>query len=298
MKNRFLFILIILSTSFLYSIDLDIQEKPLWVQFEEAKSLYQNGEFQEALDFFLEVTKNPRPFPEAEYMIGLLYLEEGELEIAEEQILKALGYSNYLQVPQDLMKYKYTLSNIYLLKDDYDGYVYTLKDIIGQDEIDLQEVRDDKAYYDTLLESGLDRLLHLYRKDANNVVNARINLGYYYNSIGEYKKAVNYLLSPTIALITEVINDNILNDREYVFQSMTLFFSEVKNSDRARNYFIEHGFYRLFYYLAESLYGIGEDDTAQEIWILLKDSGVKSKWITKAKRQILVPTLEKWKFIY
>ncbi|QEN05848.1 hypothetical protein EW093_14440 [Thiospirochaeta perfilievii] len=294
MRNSLLIICLTLLSLPLFSLD----KKPNWVNFQEAKMFYESGNFREALDYYLQVTKSPTPNPEAEYMIGLLYLEEGELEIAEEQILKAISLSHYLQVKEDLMFYKYSLAKVYLLKDDYDSYVSTLKDIIGKSSIDLQEVRDQRAYYDTILESGVNRLLHLYRKDADNVLNARIYLGYYYNSIGKYLESVNYLLSPMLSLVTEVINDNIKQDREYVFISMEQFFKEVGKNKRVQEYFEENDFYKLFYYLGESFYGLGLKEQANEFWELLVNSNLESKWINKAKKQLKDPSLEEWKFVY
>ena len=162
----------------------------------------------------------------------------------------------------------------------------------------MQEVRDQKAYFDVLIESGINRLLHLYRKKADNVLNARVYLGYYYNSKGEYKESVNYLLSPILALLTEVINDNVLNNREYEFLSVENLFSKISTNKRIEMYFIEHDFYKLFYYLGESLFGMGYKDRANEIWLLLANSDISLKWKNKAKQQLKDPVLEYWKFVY
>lgn len=295
MRNKILFLLILL----IYTVSIfSLEEKPLWVEFQEAKRLYESGHFQEALDYFLDVTKSETPFPEAEYMIGMLYLEEGELDIAEKQIMKAIELSTYLEVQEDLISYRYSLAKVYLLKEEYENYIYTLKEIIGKDEIDLDDIRDQKAYYDTLLESGIDRLMHLYRKDADNVLNARIYLGFYYNSIGDYKSSVNYLLPPMLALLSEAIDDNVKQDREYVFESMDLFFSRIEGNERIKGYFSEHDIYKVFYYLGESLYGLNNEERAIEIWTLLANSDIKSLWVNKSKKQILNPILETWKFIY
>jgi len=275
-----------------------LEKKPLWVEFQEATELYYTGHFQEALDYFIEVTKGDRPFPEAEYMIGLLYLEEGELRIAESQIKKAISLSVYLEVPEDLLDYKYSLANIFLLKDDYDNYVNILKDIIGGDEINLDDIRDQKAYFDTLVNSGINRLLLLYRAKADNIINARILLGYYYNSIGEYKKAISYLLTPTIAFISEVVSDNALKDREYSFVSLELFFKEISDNKRVLEYYKDNGFFKLMYYLGESLLGIEKKAEAIEVWTLLANSGIDSMWVKKSKKQLLNPKLENWKIVY
>lgn len=296
MRNRYLILFLIFNISvLLYSLEDD---KPLWVEFQEAKSLYENGHFQEALDFFLDVTTSETPYPEAEYMIGMLYLEEGELALAEKQVIKAIDLSSFLEIKEDLNKYKYSLANIYLLKEEYDNYVYTLKDILGKDEIDIDEIRDQKAYYDSLLNSGIDRLLHLYRKEADNVLDARLYLGYFYNSQGDYKASVNYLLSPMLALFSEAIEDKTVRDREYLFESMEIFLTQIQNDERVANYFKEHDVYKVLYYLGESLYGLGEEQRGLEIWTLLANSNIESLWVNKAKKQVLNPILETWKFIY
>lgn len=296
MRSRVLILFLLLITTLLGSHALE--NPPLWVKFEDAKELFRNGHFQESLDFFIEVTKGDKPFPEAEYMIGLLYLEEGELLIAEKQILKAIDQSPFLQFPRDLTDYKYTLAEVYLLKEDYENYVLTLKDIIGGDQLTLDDIRDQKAYFDTLINSGMNRFLHLYRERADNVINARILLGYYYHNIGDYKNSVNYLLTPTLALITEVVEDNKMIDREYLFDSMEDFFIEIKENKRALDYFEEHDFYKLLYYLGESLLGLEEEERALEVWSLLADSDIDSLWVKKAKKQVLNPTLENWKLMY
>lgn len=275
-----------------------LDELPLWVEFEKAKELFHNGEFQDALDFFIKATKADTPYPEAEYMIGLLYLEEGELKIAEEQVKRAIELSPYLQSQEDLTHYKYTLADIFLLKEDYNNYIETLKGIIGGDEIDLSDVRDQKAYFDVLINSGMNRLLHLYRKKADNVINARLLLGYYYHGIQDYKNSVNYLLSPCLALISEVIDDNIQMDREYTFTDINSFLKDSKNNRRINTYYEEHDFYKVLYYLGESLLGLGYKDRALEIWSILAESDIDSLWVKKSKKQILNPTLENWKVIY
>lgn len=294
LRIKVLLLLLFYLSSFIYAIE----GKPLWVEFQEAKALYESGEFKEALNYFLSVTKGDRPFPEAEYMIGLLYLEEGELEIAEKQILKALENSHYLEVEQDILNYKYKLAEIYLLKEDYSSYVEQLKEIIGGDELNVKEIKDQKAFYDTLLDSGIDRLLHLYRKEADNVLNARVYLGYYYNSIGDYKRSVSYLLPSMLALITEVISDRTLLDREYIFTGMNDFFLSLNRDKRASTYFNEHDFYRVFYYLAESLYGLEREEIARDIWELMVLVDIESPWIRKANKQLREPELETWKLIY
>ncbi len=294
MKNNlivFYLIFVLLSIS-------SLEDKPLWVEFQEAKDLYERGDFQEALGFYLDVTKSNTPYPEAEYMIGLLYLEEGELALAKEQVKKAISLSHYLQFPEELLEYRYKLAQIYLLQEDYDNYILTLNEIIGREEIDLAEVRDQKAYFDTLIDSGLNRVLHLYRKKADNVLDARVKLGYYYNSIGKYKESVNYLLSPLIAFISEVIDDNILIDREYIFTSVEIFLKEISNNKRALNYFNEHEVFKVFYYTGESLYGMDQTERAFEIWNFLAESSIDSMWINKARQQLDNPVVEDWKIIY
>lgn len=289
----------ILLIIFINSITLFCRDNlPMWVQFENAKELFRTGQFQESLDFFLEVTKGNKPFPEAEYMIGLLYLEEGELQIAEKQIKKAIELSPYLQVQKDLIEYKYSLGQVYLLKEDYENYLITLKDIIGGDQLSLEDIRDQKAYFDVLINSGMDRFLHLYRVRADSVINARILLGYYYHNVGDYKNSVNYLLTPVLALISEVVEDNKSFDREYLFTDMDSFFKEVRDNKRALQYFEEHDFYKLFYYLGESLLGLDKRERALEVWTLLANSEIDSLWVEKSKKQILDPTLENWKLIY
>lgn len=294
MKIKVLLLVLLCTMTLIHSLE----EEPVWVEFQQARALYDSGEFKEALNYFLNVTQGDRPFPEAEYMIGLLYLEEGELEIAEKQVLKAMENSHYLEVKQDLLTYKYKLADIYLLKEDYESYVSQLKNIIGGDDLDVKEIRDQGAFYDTLLESGIDRLLHLYRKDADSVLNARVYLGYYYNSIGDYKLAVSYLLPSMLALITEVINDRVVDNREYTFTGMDNFFISLNRDKRAAKYFKEHDFYRVFYYLAESLYGLGEAEKAKEIWDLMVMVDLDSPWIRKARKQLREPELETWKLIY
>lgn len=292
MKNKFLTGLLLLTISF-----FTFGEEPDWVNYSRAKEKYYNGEFKESLDYFLDVTKDGN-FPEAEYMIGLIYLEEGELALAKDQVQKAIDLKHYLEVPQDLIHYRYKLAQILLLQEDYTQYEKLLRDISGGEIIDLTEVRDQKAYYDTLLSSGMDRLLHLYRRDPENTINANIELGYYYNSIGEYKRSVNYLLTPVISLITEVIEDNKQFDREYVFVDMETFFTEAEKNRRIHGYLYKNEFYKMFYYLGQSLLGLEEEEKAIEVWKLLADSNIESRWVKKSKEQILEPTLENWTFIY
>lgn len=204
-----LVILLFLSFS-LYGEDVsDIdREHPSWILLEKGRSFFADKELATALNYFILAKEREVIYPEAEYWIGRVFEEEGELILAEEQYLKALEMARFLYITEDRFEIKYRLADIYLKKGDMRGYESELLSIIEEEiEFDIMVQNREQQYIRVITEEGLDELLFLYREKNTFSLKALSELGAYYYNNGQYRSSIIKNLYAIMTIYTVGIDE-------------------------------------------------------------------------------------------
>ncbi|MDC7223625.1 MAG: hypothetical protein PQJ60_07765, partial [Spirochaetales bacterium] len=157
-----LILLLLLGGAFsLAAEELSEKEKnmPVWVLMEKGKASFREGDFATALTYFTYSRNKGAVLPEAEYWMGRVYEEEGELPLAILQYEKSLDQARYLYIPEEKTEIVYRLAGAYLKGQEPEKYEYRLQRLID-DEVDRSRevVEREHLYTSTLKEKGLDEL--------------------------------------------------------------------------------------------------------------------------------------------
>lgn len=191
---------------------------PVWVLMEKGKASFREGDFATAYSFFIHARNKGAVLPEAEYWMGRVYEEEGELPLAIAQYQKALELSRYLYIRDDSIEISYRLADAYKKQGDWDRYEFRLQVLVDGEIARSQEVLDrEHLYATTLKEKGLDELLYLYRLDYRYSLRAFQELGVFYYKQGRYRSATIYNLYSVMTYFSLGVEELIREDPEFQF---------------------------------------------------------------------------------
>lgn len=213
--------------------------------------IYGESYFHGSFNEFRTYLKNNEVYPEADYLIGKIYIAEGEPEFATQYLNKAVKSYEVLDVPDVKYDILYTLSEIALSQINYDGlidyvnaskaftenyftdYEKYLLNILDQDEY----FKDDK-YTQAMIriihnnkKDSVDKFFILYRNNDDISIRALQQLSSYYFDISsilkdekevkvEREKALKCSAMACIIAVTRI--EEILKDRITGYSYTTL----------------------------------------------------------------------------
>ncbi|MDC7221653.1 MAG: hypothetical protein PQJ59_17100 [Spirochaetales bacterium] len=219
-KTALIFFILLLCQVFLFAEDLSEDEKdmPVWVLMEKGKASFREGDFATALTYFTYSRNKGAVLPEAEYWMGRVYEEEGELTLAVFQYEKALDQARYLYISDEKTEIFYRLAQAYLKSQEPAKYESLLLRLVNEEvERSRVVVEREHLYASTLKEKGLDELLYLYRLDYNRSLRAFRELGAYYYKKGEYRSGILYNLYAVMTFYSLGIEQLIRENPEFQF---------------------------------------------------------------------------------
>lgn len=174
-----------------------------WLLFEKGLNTFQNRNYGESLNYFNKLIERHGVFPEAEYWIGRVFEQEGEIILAERQYLKALEAERTLLIPNEKYEIKYRLAELYKYREDYDNYKQVLNSIV-LDELENNQLAlgNERNAINTLKRDGIDRTLLLFRHAFTYSIESFNQLGVYFYKTGEYRAASSKLIYPLLSLFS------------------------------------------------------------------------------------------------
>jgi len=298
--------------------DLDT---PLWIIYEKGLASFDQREYGDALILFREAISrdSQQIFPEAEFAIGLVYEEEGELALAEEQYLRALNHRDRLSIPDMVYEIRYRLCRLYYLSGREqlfyeDNYAILMESSLYGDPQSIEELHHQMK--NTFLQNGLDYLLVLYRPEITFEREALKNLAFYNLEKQRYESASFQLMLLSSALLSIAIEQYREDFPDYQFEKeesdesassrINAFIRKTHLRPSLKDFLRRSDFYQAVYYWGLSLYSEslapeldGETSSllnqrAQEIWFLIADLGDEEAgiWGRKALRQLEKPHRE------
>ncbi len=201
-----------------YSQPVEDQDLPGWVLYEKGLFLYEEGELDQALEYFNLSAKSGNLTPEANYYIGRIYEEEGDYLLAEKQYDKALEDSRFLYIPEQKWSIYYSLAGIYLNRDEYDRYEQMLLSVFDEELSRNEEIlRREHAYVQMLKEEGMDKFLLLFRINLTYSLESASQLGVFYARRGEVKRSLIKNLYTVLSLYSSSIEYLLAKEPDFSF---------------------------------------------------------------------------------
>jgi tetratricopeptide (TPR) repeat protein len=235
-----------------------------------------------------------KDYPEAEYWIGEVYLAEGEYPIALKQFLKVLDLSDRLDTPAFRTEVLYRIADIHAKRREYLEMEKRLQEIIAADELWNKDTESfiRAAMVRTLSDSGIDRFLTMYRYEYGVSEKAHRLLGVYYYTSGRHARSVEHLLFSFLIQNTTVLNYLSRVKPEYVFTVFGELSSSIKEFSGLVDYAREVEYFKTIYYLGASLFAVGKNNAALEIWRVLSVQANAGEWKGRAELQLRKPFIE------
>ncbi len=191
------------------------QRIPSWLLLEQGKSLYQQGDYGEALRKFLLTKRSTVYAPEANYLIGRIFNTDNNLSLAISQMQEALDQKDFFYDPNDIYNLYMTLANLYFRKQDYQQYEATLLKVITMElPATADELRKGRQIRSMLQEQGIDEVLYYYGDNYSHIIPALNELALYYYKQGYYNDTLRLGLYSVISTMSQGID--YLRQQQYI----------------------------------------------------------------------------------
>jgi len=235
-------------------------------------------------------------FPEADIWIGRTFLAGGEQELAMRQFERALANRHLLENPGLATDLMYEIAEIRRLRGEYRemerALLAALEDSAlwagaGQGWQAGTFARD--AMTRTLQDSGVERLLSLYRYGDSRSMRAHRELGFFYAASGRHARAQEHLMFAFLIQNTVIIDELIRRRFDFAFTTLADLADEISRDRFLLSYAEDGEYYRVAFYLGNALFGNGHAVRARELWGFVASREGAGQWQARAAAQLRAP---------
>ncbi len=251
---------------------------------------YSYEDFDFSIDNVLSYLRQSENYPEADYLLGRLYFNEGELEIAESYFTRAYDNRYLLDVSDVQIDILYSMADLFAVRQNWNAFEEVLLLVASEDESYYQDGKASPFLHSitSALKNGMDpdRFFLLFRNDYYKSLQAWNYLTYYYEDNGYSEKALEVALLFTTSALHRI--DEVLEDRDinYSYTDLQSFFSDVSLFNDIAVWAENNYFWEGFYMLAKLSREQGYGDFATSIFINLASECPVHEWRTLAERAL------------
>ena len=285
---------IILLTGALGAQESDI-DSPYWVLFEKGKYEFEKGELGQALMLFQQAReKAGGNYPQAEVAIGDIFFAGQEYSLAEEFYMKAYEHRQAFLTQQEKYSVLLKLAVLYENISAYKQMEDQLLEIIKDDPYfsDKAYSRYRRSLSDLFKKDGLDQMLLFYRIDILFPQEAHSRLSYFYYRTGNNSKSILHALYLINSVFSSAIEEIRKKDPEYQFTTIKSLLQVAEGKDNILRLFHESDLFRTMYYLAGASYDGGFKTRSRQVWQLLADTSMATKYTVLSAKQLNSPWVE------
>ena len=242
-------------------------------------------------------------YPEADYLLGKLYIFEGEYTVADKYLTNAWLNAGILDIPDQKFDILYQMANLAKLQKNDEKYEKSLLLIIaddnyikpdGTDDIFIKAVKQSIARDDTTI----DKLFTLYRSKAYTSLNAYYLLADYYASKGNSDKALSMSTLATLISFTRIYEAVAARDMEYKFEkpanarnkpnsAFLAYLETVGKYYDISEWGAKNGIWKGYFNYAKILHNAGRYELAEELFSCLSQYCPEDFWRNMALRELL-----------
>lgn len=234
---------------------------PAWISFERAEEASREGpdrDYAEALRLYSQALAVQPLYPEAHAGIARLYRTEGDVAMARRHYERALEQSRAFQIPDEEYALRIELAEMYLQTGATEDYRNALQRVINRDPVfaGIDGSLQREAMRDRLHESGLNRVLTLYRLDFPQSLEAHRHYADYLlqqGSTEDTARAVEHLLFAVVEIAGRAVDAIIDREFDYQFTSVADLLLTARRFPEVQRYLDESDFLGLLLKLAAAL---------------------------------------------
>lgn len=257
---------------------------------ENTLTFYSLEFFDYSIENLLEYFKKRNSFPEADYLLGKLYMLEGELEIAELFFTAAYENRDFFDIPDVQYDVLYSMADLYDLQGKKNNYEEVLMLIVA----DSQKYRPQGLPSPFLtaiisaIEGGMDvnKFFLLYRDDYYKGIKGWALLTKYFSELNLDDRALETATLFSLASLTRI--DEVLTDRDihYSYTTLQELFKKIKTFNDISTWATNNDIWEGFYLFAQICDKKGFSAFAQEIYSALALECPEKKWQILSKNAL------------
>lgn len=250
----------------------------------------------------LEELDRLKMFPEVEYWIGETYRMEGELGVALEQYKKAHEQRAFLENPAFDTDILYKIVELLKIRQEYGEMEARAREILAQDSLYSGPATTLIAMARILTESGINRLVAIYRHN-NTTERAYRLLGMYYYATeapkpegyaaGRLSPAAEHLMIAFLNQNTILIQELIRHQYDFAFSTLDALITDANRYPVLAAYMADCEYFKTIYYFAAALYADGKPVLGRRLWTLLSLHPEAGEWSKRSANQLRSPFMDK-----
>ncbi|MFI3256939.1 MAG: hypothetical protein R3Y36_01425 [Spirochaetales bacterium] len=251
---------------------------------------YSVEEFNFSVQNIVEYLKQATEFPEADYLLGKLYMAEGEPDIADAFFIKAYESRLFLDIPDMQYDILYSLAELYNLQNKSDTYEEVLLLIASEDENYYMQ-GSPSTFLNAVTNAvknnmETDKFFLLYRNDFYKTLNAWYYLTKYFYDLNHTEKAFETAILFAVVSFTRI--DEVLKnyDMHYEYEGLQYLFQKLKTFPDIATWATKHNMWEGFYLLAELCRQQGFNDFANELYSALATECPERTWKILAQKAL------------
>ncbi|MBO4704752.1 MAG: hypothetical protein J5647_03330 [Spirochaetaceae bacterium] len=215
--------------------------------------LYGNSYFNNSVTKIKNFYQDRAAYPEADYLIAKIYMQEGEYSSAADYYEKALANKDVLDVPDEKYDIMYDAAELARLRKDEVKFQNYLNQIL-KDNDRFSDGEKYTAYLKAIVRysisrqaDSIDKLFLLYRSNHYKSLNALLKLTEYYISNNEYERAYYTCILSVLTSFTRIYEIITARNQKYTYTTLDLFFKEALKYRDVKEWMNKNNVWRGFY---------------------------------------------------
>ncbi len=255
-------------------------------------SKYSKEYFSNSMSKFLETARKYYAYPEADYMLGNLYILEGEYVQAEKYLDAAWENCEILDIPNQKYEILYKMSYLANLQKDYDKYEKTLQLIIADDGYITTTGADGsllRAVKQSMerKEMTIDKLFMLYRSHSYDSLDAYYKLADFYLARNEKEKAVKMATIANLTAFTRLYDAVKERDMDYKYTDFLSYLEKIGKYYDISEWGSKNGIWKGYFKYSQLLIECGKEEMGKELLSALSQYCPEDYWRSMAFRELL-----------
>ena len=236
-----------------------------------------------------EHVKKNTAYPEADFLLGKLYMREGEYELSEQFYTSAYEHRLYLDVSDVQFDILYDLAELYALTENNEKYESVLLILAAEDT--NYKAGGHSAFITAVRGAiergtGADKFFLLYRNNNYRTLYVWLLLTRYYFSLNLTDKAFDTALLFCLTALSRT--DDIIKSREsdYSYSDLNTALKKIKTYSDIEKWAAEHKVWEGFYLLGRIAAQKGYSAFAQDVFTAVSEESTDRKWKILAEKEL------------
>ena len=246
-------------------------------------------DFDYSVKNFTAYIKNTA-YPEADFLLGKLYMIEGEYALAEHFYASAYEGRRYLDIPDVQFDILADLAELYKLTGDSEKYESVLLILASQDD-KYRQNNNPSAFISAVVSAvkrgmGADKLFSLYRSDNYKTLPVWYRLTTYYDLLDLNERAFETALLFCITAVSRA--DSIIKSRDmdYAYTGVCPLLHKIQLYGDINEWAAKYKLWEGFYLLGKPAQKAGCASFAAEIFSAVAAESPERTWTVLAQKAL------------